>query len=282
MDDARIPWWLILLLGVTVTGLAIWQSSRRRTQLRLGACALSLIYLAMLAFAIGGDPRVGTVARSWRISDVVSAGLCGVSVAAAVLLVGRPSYRGQLIWFGLMLLMNAGICFVSGLFGIASVLTIVATGILVLVVIECRRGRPLNVLDLWPASKSELNDESPSITWLTGLAGLLLAVSLIGICHYALHAESMRATPTRRHSTIPSRARLQTVLDLRSDDERSIRSLDRFFGRRADVPVLLSVLAFVAIASAMSTWRTQPASAANFDAGCVGHDISPQSSDNSR
>ena len=57
MDDSRIPWWLVVLLGIGVTGLAVWQSPRWKLQLRLGAGALALVYLALLAVAIGGDSR---------------------------------------------------------------------------------------------------------------------------------------------------------------------------------------------------------------------------------
>ena len=257
MDDSRIPWWLILLLGVAVAGLAVWQSSRWTLQLRLRAATLALIYLAMLAFVIGGDPHTGTTARVWRLADLLTAGLCGVSVLSAVFLAGRPQYRGQLVWFGLLSLSNAGICAVFGLVGIASMLAITAIGIVVLLVRSGRNGPLFTVSELWPGSKSEPSDEPPAMTWLSGATGLLAAVVLVGTCYYSLHAESMRATPSRRHSTMPSRARLRTVLDLDSDNERSFRLLDQLFGHRADIAVLLAALIFVSLASAMSVNRIQ-------------------------
>ena len=255
MDDSRIPWWLVVLLGIGVTGLAVWQSPRWKLQLRLGAGALALVYLALLAVAVGGDPLGIAAARSWRLADLLVTGLGGVSLTSAVLLSGRPALRGQLIWFGLMSLANAGICFAWGVTGIATILVLTAAAVLVLLVRECRSGAPLSIGELWPPSTREPTDESPDLAWLAGVTGVLLAVALIGTTYFALHAESTRAMTSRRHSAFPSRARIRSVLDIRSEEERSASVMDLTFARRADVVVLLAALAFVSLASTMSTCR---------------------------
>ncbi len=256
MDDSRIPWWLVVLLGIGVTGLAVWQSSRWKLQVRLGAVALALVYLALLAVAVGGDPRgIAADAQSWRLADLLVTGLCGVSLTSAVLLSGRPAFRGQLIWFGLLSLANAGICLARGVTGIATILAMTTAAVLIVLVRECRSGAPLSITDLWPASPQEPGDKSPDLAWLAGVTGLVLAVALIGTTYFALHAESMRAMTSRRHSAFPSRARLRTVLDIHSDAERSVRVMELTFAHRADVVVLLAALAFVSLASTMSTSR---------------------------
>ena len=256
MDDTRIPWWLVVLLGIGVTGLAVWQSSRWKLRLRLGAGALALVYLALLAIAVGGDPR-GISAPSWQLPDLVVTGLSAISLIAAILLAGRPPLRGQLIWFGLLSLSNAGICFVTGCAGLASILAMTGAAMLVLLVRDCRSGGPLTASEFWPVSPADPDNEPPYVSLLAGATGLVLAVVLVGTCYYALHAESTRATTTRRHSAFPSRARIRTVLDIRPDDERSVRALERTFGRRADVVVLLAALVFVSVAATMSTSRRQ-------------------------
>ena len=255
MDDSRIPWWLVVLLGIGVTGLAVWQSSRWKRQLRLGAGALALVYLALLAVAVGGDPLGIAAAQSWRLADLLVSGLGGVALTSAVLLSGRPALRGQLIWFGLLSLANAGICLAWGVNGIATILAMSAAAALGLLVRECRSGTQLSITELWPASPQEPTDESPDLAWLAGVTGVLLAVALIGTTYFALHAESTRAMTSRRHSAFPSRARIRTVLDIRTDEERSASVIELTFTRRADVVVLLAALAFVSLASTMSTSR---------------------------
>ena len=267
MDDSRIPWWLVVLLAIGVAGLAVWQSSRWKRQIRLGAGALALVYLAMLALAIGGDPRGIAAIRPWQVADMLVPGLCGISLTATVLLAGRPAFRGQLIWFGLLSLSNAGICCAMGTTSLASLLAMTGAAVLVLLVQECRRGEPLTFAELWPAPPSDSGDESPFLPALAGVTGLVLAVALIGTSHHALRAESTRATMTPRRSALPSRARVRAVLEIDPDEERSVHVIERTFGRRADVVVLLAALAFVSLASTMSVGRPPALTSPSDDAG---------------
>lgn len=249
MDDPRISWWLIVLVGTGVAGLAVWQSSRWTLQLRLGAGALALVYMAMLAIAVGGNSR--TAAANWRGPEVLAASLCGVSLLGAMLLIGRPSERGQLIWFALMSLANAGVCIVTGNAGIAIALTLIAIPVVGLLALDSRRPG-WSFSELWPSSAKEAANESPYVVWLAGAAGFLIAVLLIGTSHYALHAESSRATTSRRHSALPTRTRLRTVLEVDANRERSTSLMDLATGRRADITLLLAVLVFVSLATSIS------------------------------
>lgn len=257
MDDSRIPGWLVLLLGIAVAGLAVWQSSRWKQQLRIGAGSLGLVYLGLLAYAIGGDSRGGTAARVWQFPSPWIVVLSGLSLTAAVLLVGRPTARGQLLWFAVLSLSNAAVCFVWGAFSPGILLTIVAVVAAGLLLVERRRGSSMQVAELWPAAAPD--DESPYLVWLVGGTGFVLAVALVGVSYYALRAESSRAIATRRHSALPAQARLRAVLNIQPEHERADRFVELALGPRADVIVLLVILAFIALASGTSTGRARQA-----------------------
>jgi len=250
MDDSQIPWWLIVCMGIVTGGMAVWQSSRCHFQWRTGGGLLALLFLAILAVAMGGDPRGGPM-KPWRFADVVIVGLSVISVVATALLAGRPPLHGQLAWFATMSLANAGICFVTGARAIAVGLLIVglaAAGMLLL------KHRTFASIDLWPVPLPQDDGEAPTVNWLAGLTGLALALILVGSNYYAQRAESTRATLTRRHSALPSRSRVRTLLNIQPDHERSLGLLDQLTGRRADVVVLLAVLAFVSLAA----WKSTP------------------------
>lgn len=249
MDDSRIPWWLVVLLGICVTGLALWQSSRWKLQFRCGAGALGLIYLALLVFAIGGTPRGAPPAQSRGLTDLLVISLSGLSLLFAVLLSGRPPLRGQLAWFGLFSLSNGGICFLLGAEGVGSFVTALGLFMALLLIRECRRGPRFDSSDLWPASSADLTPESAALPWLVGGTGLAVALALIGTTYYALHAESTRATQSGRYSAFPSRARVRLLLSIDPEKERSANAIESVFGHRADVAVLLGVLAFMSLAA---------------------------------
>lgn len=252
MDDSRIPWWLIVCVGIIALGMAAWQSSRWKLRWRSGGGVLALIFLALLALMVGGDPR-GAAMKPWRFPDVVIIGLSGVSVVAAGLLAGRPPLRGQLAWFATLSLANAGICFVTGARAVAAALAIVgfvAAGALLL------SYRTLTTAELWPVASLEHHNDPPTLTWLAATTGFGLALILVGANYYAQRAESTRATLTRRHSALPSRSRVRTLLNIQPDQERSANLLDQLTGRRADAAVLLTVLTFVSLAAWKSTSRS--------------------------
>lgn len=254
MDDSRIPWWLIVCVGIIALGMAAWQSSRWKLSWRSVGAVLALIFVALLALLLGGDPR-GAATKPWRFPDIVIVGLSSVSIVAAGLLAGRPRFRGQLAWFATMSLANAGICFVTGARAVAAPLAVVgfvAAGVLLL------NYRTLTTAELWPVAAPDHHSEPPTLTWLAATTGFALALILVGANYYAQRAESTRATLTRRHSALPSRSRVKTLLNIQPDQERSVNLLDQLTGRRADVVVLLAVLTFVSLAAWRSPSRPDP------------------------
>jgi hypothetical protein len=256
MDDSHRPWWLVVLLGVCVVGLAVWQSARFKPQVRSGAMLLALIYLAFLAFTIGGDPRGVATWRSWSTQDYLFIGQAVLSVIAAVLLVGRPPPRGQAVWFGLMSIMNAIICAAEKLTGTASLLALLGFACVIYLVKEYWSGRPLRTEDLWPQLFSKPEDKAGAAIWLSGATGLVVSVLLIGTIHYALRAESSRATPTRRLSALPQSARIRSLLNIPAADQHSGLATLTAFGKRPDIVILLSVLAFISFSAAVAKRST--------------------------
>lgn len=254
MDVSRIPWWLVLLIGISIIALAAWQSSRCQPHLRLGAGGLALIYFALLAFAIGGDPRGIATASSWRIHEYLTIGLGSLSLGAAVLLAGRPSLHAQLIWFGVMSLANAGICVMYCATLIIPLLLLVSALVaMTLLANDIRRGVRVRLTDLWSIA-ARPDEESPFQSRLAALTGLCLALLLVGTSYYALHDESMRATPSRRHSALPTRARVRAALNI--DPAKAV--VPDMAGRNLDLLILLAVLGTVTfVTSGIRPSRTQ-------------------------
>lgn len=271
MDDSHRPWWLVVLLGVCVVGLAVWQSSRFKPQVRAGAMLLALIYLAFLAFTIGGDPRGVATWRSWSTQDYLFTGQAVLSVVAAVLLVGRPHPRGQAVWFGLMSLMNAIICAGEKSTGTASLLALLGLGCVIYLVKEYWSGRFLQTEDLWPQLFSKQEVETAGAIWLSGATGLVVSVLLIGTIHYALRAESSRANPTRRLSAMPQAARVRSLLNFTAADHDSELATLTAPERRPDIIVLLSVLAFITFSAAVAKRSTLDGE--NSSPVSLGHDV---------
>jgi hypothetical protein len=250
MDDTRIPWWLIVLLWIGVTGLAVWQSSHWKRQLRIGAGLLGLIYLGLLVYTIGGDPRPGAAPRAWVFLDLVKIGLGGLAFLSAALLLGRPGPRGQLVWFGLLSTANAVLCLVVGMPVIAAVLGVTAASSFLVFAVECQSGERWDFGELWPMPVADDRSDVPEFTWLSGLSGIVLAVALVGSIYYALHSESARASPTRRHSAFPSRTRVRTSLNIPVEAEPTASMAERFTSR----PEILLLLATLGFLSLSTTW----------------------------
>ena len=252
MVESRLPWWLVLLLGVWVAGLSLWSWPRARRQVRWGAGLLSLVYLVLLFIALGGDPRAvptagavprGMAAVPW--SFLVSS---AVALLAAVCLLGRPAPSGQLIWFIVLTLANSVSGFVCGSAGVGGTLLLLAavTGI----VLSREPGQDFRPkwrewLPAWSAAASQ----SASISiGLAGVTGFVLALLLVGTVGHVLRVETSRVTASHRFSAIPSADRVRAALGTESVRPSTAGPFELAFGRRADVIVLLAALAFLVLA----------------------------------
>lgn len=213
---------------------------------------LALIYFAFLAFTIGGDPRGVATWRSWGTQDYLFIGQAVLSVIAAVLLVGRPHPRGQAVWFGLMSIMNAIICAAEKSTGTALSFALLGFACVIYLSKEYWSGRPLRTEDLWPQLFSIPEDKTTGAIWLSGATGLVVSVLLIGTIHYAMRAESSRATPTRRLSALPQSARIRSLLNIPAADQHSRLATSTTLSKRPDIVVLLSVLAFLSFSAGVA------------------------------
>lgn len=242
MDASRIPWWLVLLIGISTMALAIWQSSRWKPQMRLWSGGLALVYLALLAFAIGGDPRGVATISTWRLPEYLTVVLCSLALISVIMMTGRPSFRGQLIWFCLLSLANAGIAWTHCATVVIPIALVAACLVPVtLVVKDLRCGVPFTLEELFQTD-STADEESPYHIGLTAVTGLVVALLLIGTTYHAVRAESTRATPGRRHSALPVRTRVRTVLNLNPDQEHALATVAAALGRRDDLLTLMAVL----------------------------------------
>ena len=247
MVESRLPWWLVLLLGVWVAGLTVWSWPRAQRQVRWGAGLLSLVYLVMLFTALGGDPRIvspasavprGAAAVSWAF--VASS---AVAVLAGVFLLGRPSGRGQLAWFLVLTLANAASCFAYGTAGVGAVLLAASAAIGVILARELRRGARPEWSECLPASRPALIPIG-----LVGATGFVLALMLFGTLRFALRVETSRSTASHRFSAIPSVDGVRAALESGTAPGSAAGPFELAIGRRADVIVLLSALAFLVLA----------------------------------
>jgi hypothetical protein len=224
--------------------------------MRWGAGCLALVYLAMLAYAIGGDPHnnSGASLQPPTLRTVDGAVLIGGALCciAATFLLGRLSLRGQLAWFGILSVGNAAVCFAIGSADVGWALLIAGAAMALALAKKCVTGRMLRGSQLLPETVPNVDSEPGCVPWLAGGTGFLLALVLVGTSHYVAHAETTRATSSPRYSALPARARVRSVLAELIDGERSAAVLDLAAARRADVVVLLGVLMFVSLASAMS------------------------------
>ena len=272
MLESRLPWWLVLLLGVWVAGLAVWSWPRAKREIRWGAGLLSLVYLVLLFTALGGDPRAaqvsGVVPREATTASWAFVVSSAVAVLTAVFLLGRPTGRGQLGWFLALTVANAASCFVCGAAGVGWTLLAVSSVIGTVLARELRQGaRPM--WSEWlpsPQSASILQSnrrEAPhpgpltakpgrgdrtvpiGLVWATGFA---LALLLVGTLRYTVRVETSRATASHRFSAIPSVDRVRSALETDAAPRSTAGPFELAFGRRADVIVLLAALAFLVLA----------------------------------
>ncbi len=252
MVESRLPWWLVLLLGVWVASLTVWSWPRAQRQVRWGAGLLSLVYLVLLVTALGGDPRIvlpaglvprGTAAVSWPF--VASS---GVAVLAGVFLLGGPSGRGSWAWFLVLTLANAANCFACGAVGVGGVLLAVSAVIGMVLARELHRGTRPMCSDLLPAPNLPASQSASIPIGLVGATGFVLALLLVGTLRFAVRAETSRSTASHRFSAMPSAERIRSTLETGAANGSATGPFELAFGRRADVIVLLAALAFLVLA----------------------------------
>ena len=260
MAESRLPWWLVLLLGVWVVGLSLWSWPRAQRQVRLGAGLLSLVYLVLLFMALGGDSRAvptasamprGMAAVSW--SFLVSS---AVTLLAGVCLLGRPSPSGQLIWFIALTLGNSASCFVCGSASIGWALLSLAAVTGIVFVCELRQDARLLWNEWLPASNPIAVQSASTPIGLVGMTGFVLALLLVGTLGYVMRVETSRATASHRFSAIPAADRVRAALETETVPSSTAGPFELAFGRRADVIVLLAALAFLVLAMNQPSRRT--------------------------
>lgn len=273
MNESRLPWWLVLLLGVWIMALSVWGSSRAAREVRWGAGLLSLVYLALIFLALGGDPRASSTlsaAVPRGAAEAVSAICAGSALLAGVCLLGQPTRRGRLMGFLLLTIANGVNCFAIGAASVGGTLLVAALALMLVLVRELGRDDwpPVTqwLRELIPLSpRADTDAKSPEVhlpattrVGLAGATGIVLALLLVGTLRYAMRFETSRAVASHRFSALPAAERVRHALKSEVADRSTARPFELLFDQRADVIVLLAVLAFLGLAMHHSRSQNGP------------------------
>ncbi len=263
MNESRLPWWLVLLLGVWIVALSAWGSSRAAREVRWGAGLLSLVYLALIFFALGGDPRAlptlsAAVPRG--AAAAVSAICAVIALLVGLCLLGQPTRRGRLMGILLFTIANGVNCFAIGVASVGGTVLVAAIALAIALVRELGR-------DDWPSAhqwlrelipvssraasnpmSSEVHLPATTRAGLAGATGIVLALLLVGTLRYAMRFETSRAVASHRFSALPSAERVRDALQNEDAGQSMARPFELLLDQRADVIVLLTVLAFLGLA----------------------------------
>jgi energy-converting hydrogenase Eha subunit C len=215
---------------------------------------MTLLYFVLLASAIAATSRAKSPLQAvWGLTEILLILSGIVCVVSAMFLLARPPWRGQLVWFGLL---SVGVCGVSvAMRSLDVAIASLVVGLMMLVAV-LRNWKVPTIFghhDMLPAVGNEVSQQPVHDLFLTAGTGFLTAILLIGTFYYVTRAEMHRTTASRRHTAIPSRERVSSINPPNAEE----RVDDLAFGHRSDVVILLTVLAFITVASAMPVARKQ-------------------------
>lgn len=254
MFDSYFSWWFLLLLGVWIAGLVIWQQPKASAEFRWGAGVLVLAYIAMLFMALRVDRTISATSTDSEPLLVAVDGLpillALLSVVSAMMMIAPLSWSGERFWFASFTLGNAGLVWKSGLVNPTIMLTIMAALILMSLAREAALSRTWTWTDLLPRSEERTGGLQQIRTPVLAVTGMLLAVLFVGTVSHALRIERGRAFASHRFSAIPSTELVQSALGTatKSEDESNSMNQRSESGWRADVLLLASVLGFLVFA----------------------------------
>ena len=100
------------------------------------------------------------------------------------------------------------------------------------------------------SASPQSEDRLPGTTriGLAGVTGFGLALLLAGTLRYATRFETSRAIASPRYSALPTAERVREALHSEVDASSATGPIELLFDQRADVIVLLTVLAFLTLA----------------------------------
>ena len=259
MNDPFIPWWLVLLLGMWAVALALWVHPNVHREVRLWSGLSTLIYLALIFFALPANSRhdLPLVAHSTlsRVADFSFAVGLAASLIASVYCSGRVSLRCRRVGYLVHTFANACVCaFLHQ--------PEVALGLLIVFGVVAR---PLvrNVsipnstsVRRWLTSAIEfrggpVSSEKRGENWLVGGVVSILAFTFFGTIFYTQRCEISYVASSPRHSVLPIRDRLNEILVNQTGPGRAASSLDLALGSRSELLVLMTVIVFLLFAMSM-------------------------------
>lgn len=269
MDEAFLPWWVVVLLGMWSISLTVWQHPSVHREVRLWAGLLSLVYMALIFLALGMGLRTSISAPNQLTRILLSylgLGLCGLlSLSASVLLLARISRSSRQLCYVVVTLANAGLCAILQRGVISSGLLIVAAIAATPLFVKGTSRLPKQKLwsELLQFDVNSAAMEQPGKSWLTGGLTMLLACVFLGTSAYALRYEVSRENGTSRITVLPARAQVDALLFSGNAATAEPSLLNYIAATRADIVVLMAAIVFLALASSRSQREsseiTQPA-----------------------
>jgi len=263
MVEPFLPWWLVLLLGMWATTLAVWQHPSVHREVRLWAGLLTLVYSGLIFLALGFIPRLIGAGTSFlanlRIVDLGQLVCAAISLTCGSWMLGRISLRCCHICYIAMTFSNAVFCALVQQMEIAVGLLIVTLLSARQPVLEWFRSRSRSPR-LWLGEFIRFADEPVPLErtgepWLIGGMNFMLACVFIGSLAFALRVETARTIQSSRQSAIPSRDQLDRIHSGTNAAVKEQAWFDLAFGQRADVVVLLAAILFISLAVVLNDAR---------------------------
>lgn len=260
MSEPFLPWWLVLLLGMWATALALWRHPSVPRELCWWSGLAALIYSLLILLALTPANRPdGSSAALAAIDHSVRWGIvaCAVVILSAGLWhVGRTTAAARRLAYGILTVGNAGCCALLGAPELACGLIVIAFTAFPLSWLRRLKTGLLGVRESIqqafqlspPPAGSDRRDE----TLLTAVLSHVLACLLIGTIAFSLRVEASRIATSPRYSTMPIRYvndRVQSSVD---DNRHRDSVLQVVVGSRPEILVLLAVIAFITLANTRS------------------------------
>lgn len=252
MDEPFLPGWLIVLLCLWAAALTFWQNPSVNREIRSWAGLLTLIYLGLIFLVLGNGQRtIGSIAQALLNSGAKTIGctVCIIiSLMAGVGLLGPFRPRRRRMCYIILTVANAVFCWLVQGFEIASALLVYAAIIAWPLLSNVSRAAPEHAQPIAEESNASPAPHEHGEFLLVGGLNVILACLVIGTLAYSLRMETARAITTPRYSSLPSLAVLERNRPTHSNSDRESTLIDLATESRAEIVILLAVIAFLSLA----------------------------------
>ena len=279
MDAIFLPWWLILLLGMWAVALTIWQLPTVNREVRLWMGLATLVYFGLIftALTVGPQPT-NSDSPSLPFFQFTNIGLVicmAIGLIAGTWLLGRAPWNSRCLAYVVLTLCHSGICVLLGcpevaigLFAIALVSAKTLIGGTSLAKMKSSGAGGVQLIQFMD---EPVPPERQGEFWLIGVMTVLVSCILLGSISYALRYETSRTRQSDQRTALPARAQLNRLTVRPGGSVESQTLIDLATGERADVVVLMAVIAFLGLAIRLNTSKQitiAQSDSSGADSGC--------------